>query len=188
MIAKSPKRATNSEKQEQEFKIVSAWFRSGHYEDEKIPFAELPDDEIREAYSSLEQEALACAKTGNFGPIAKLLSEAGPFGHRVLELRGALSPDAWNLIVEKLEGKKRIGPGRQKLSAEQKRASTPTYAAADNVPMLEFLVKTYRGKSPTDPCYGEDIHGVACDYAARLSGDRNLSSETVRDLIRKRRR
>ena len=143
MIAKSRKRALNSEKQEQEFKVVSAWFRSGRHEDEIIPFAELPDDEIRVAYSGLEQEALACAKTGNFGPIAKLLSEAGPFGHRVLELRDGLSPDSWNLIVEKLEGKKGVGPGRQKLSAEQKRASTPTYAAADNVPMLEFLVKTY---------------------------------------------
>ena len=188
MITKSRKRAPNSEKQELEFKIVSAWFRSGQYEDEKIRLAELPDDEIREAYKSLEQEALACAKTGNFGPIAQLLSETGPFGSRVLKLRDGLSPDAWNLIVEKLEGKTGVGPGRQRLSAEQKRASTTSYAAADNVPMLEFLIKTHRGKGPTDPCYGEDVHGVACDYAARLSGDRNLRGETVRDLIRKRRR
>jgi len=131
----------------------------GKYPDELKAIANLVYAEIyRDGWPPTEQAAVAAAMRRDLEPLADMLRP-------IANLRGlpykpnpaikSLSPDTWALIVEFLTGQRNLRtgrrkgePGRPKMSAEERRARTPTHNAADEFSVIvDILQRLYPEQS-----------------------------------------
>jgi hypothetical protein len=177
MTDQSSRTPEDAEFDAREFMHVKAWFVSGVYSDE-VPLRKLKPEDIAETFKTVEDEAVNLAKRGNFQPLISLLRADGPFSWLEPPPRQQLSAEAWDVIVLKLEGKKFEKRGPRPKSIQEKLREYPIHRPAMNVPMMEFLIETYRGGNPNE-IEKEKIHATACDYAARIFGCKKLTGEMV---------
>jgi hypothetical protein len=121
-------------------------------------------------YAHLEREAVERAEVGDFGPLAELLRPEHPMNRYPIgkSLRNRLSPATWHLIVRKLAtGQPRRNKGGQKKTPEERRASTRTHDAAEEVLLLDAVLRNaYPAQS------AEQIRTAACNAVAPRWGVR----------------
>jgi hypothetical protein len=130
-------------------------------------------------WEMLESEAVAAAKDGNYDPLAQLLDPGHPLNNPPNDppIRAALAPSTYALIADILRGRRKKPERRPKLTESQRRKLNPIHDAADEVPVVERMLRAWYPKRTT-----REIHRRALYVVARRH---NVWSKTLNTYLRR---
>jgi hypothetical protein len=156
------------------------WLNPGA--DEISPLSERIEDAMR--------DAVEAARQGNDHPLADLLRDDHPFNKLEPPIRSQLTPEAFRLIADRLDGKPR-NPHAPKMTAQERQAKNPVHEAARIEPLIELKLWGYYGDGQYyyyDKKTTRKIRERACDFAARIMNKErgtDLKWKTVRKHLRR---
>jgi hypothetical protein len=116
----------------------------------------VPGVPLSTIYAMMERDAVEKAQQGSFKLLAELLRPDHPMNSESMgeaTLRASLTPGTWNLIVDRLSGKKskRGRTGRPRKTGDEKRASSAVHDAAGELAEIKrILERGYVGRKTKD--------------------------------------
>jgi len=124
-------------------------------------------------WKMLESEAVEAAMNGNYAPLAELLNPTHPLNRPEIKppICASLQPSTYALVADILLGRQKKPSHRPKLTEIERRAINPIHGAADEIPVVERMLRAWYPEKTAGQIYAQALSVVARRH--------NMKSETL---------